>query len=594
MSKLAGVTLGVVDSWDSAVDFMNWLSSGQRTHLAVDTETTGLALNNGDRIRMVQVGWTDAGWAIPWHTYRGLFEEVLRRFTGRYVQHNAKFDQTATGNQGPEVTMPRHRVDDTAILAHLVEPHMPRALKSQAGRHVDPAAAGASRLLDEAMHNAGWTWGTVPVIFGPYWQYGALDPVFNAFLFEHHKPIVDARCPQAYDLELAIQWIAMDMERRGVHVDRDFARHTEKRFLDEAGFLKKQVEEEFGCSIGSIPQLVKRFQDDGVELWARTEKGAFQLTAEVLRSLSHPLAPMVLRYRRLGKLASTYLRHFAEDADADDLMHPSINTLGARTGRMSMDSPNLQNLPRRSESNVEANTVRNVITTRYDDGTLLMCDFDQIEMRLLAHLSGDAGLRAAFDGPDDFFVTLAREIYRDPALAKSDPRRSVTKNVGYAQIYGAGLVKLAATAGVPVDQVEVVKQRFNQLYPGVRRFQKQVEDRAWARSREAGEPYVMSPITGRHHVADRGKVYALVNYLIQGTAAEVFKLALLRLDAAGFGDFMTVPVHDEIVLDVPAEVRDDAIQALRETMNDAEGFRVPITASVAAGVRWGEKKEVEE
>ena len=593
-SPLAGVTLGIVDSWDAAVEFMAWLSRGNRDRLAVDTETTGLRLNNGDRARLVQVGWIDGAWSIPWHNYRGLFEEVVRRFTGRYVMHNAKFDWTALANEGSEVTIPRHRIDDTAIMSHLAEPNLSRALKPQASRHVDAAAAGASRLLDAAMAEAGWTWGTVPWWFEPYWQYAALDTVLTAFLDEHHRPTIEAQCPSAYDLELAVQWVILDMERRGVHVDRDFARDAEKRFLDEANELSRSVKSEFDCSIGSIPQLVQRFQEDGVELWQRTEKGAFQLTAEVLRGLDHPLAPMVLRYRRLGKLASTYLRHFAEDADANDLLHPSINTLGARTGRMSMDTPNLQNLPRRSDSNPDANTVRNAITSRYGDdgGTLLMCDFDQIEMRMLAHMSGDAGLRAAFASPNDFFVELAQAIYRDPHLIKSDPRRSLTKNVGYAQIYGAGLAKLALTAGVSIDQVEVVKQRFDQLYPSVKRFQRQVEDRAWARSRAGGEPYVLSPVTGRHHVADRGKVYALVNYLIQGTAAEIFKQAILRLDAAGFGEYMMIPVHDEIVLDVPADVRDDAVKALRETMNDFETFRVPITASVAAGVRWGEKQEV--
>jgi len=594
--RLDNVTLGVVDCWDAAVDFMNWLSKGQRDRLAVDTETTGLALNNGDHVRLVQVGWTDGAWSIPWHNYRGLFEEVVRRFTGRYVTHNAKFDWTALANEGPEVTLPRYRVDDTAIMSHLLEPNLSRALKPQAARHVDAAAAGASRLLDAAMNAAGWSWGTVPWWFEPYWQYGALDTVLTAFLDEHHRPLVQAECPAAYDLELAVQWVIMDMERRGVHVDRALANQTFGRFQGEAAEIEMKAKAEFGCSTGSIQQLVRRFQEDGVELWQRTEKGAFQLTAEVLRGIDHPLAPMVLRRRGLLKLASTYLSHFAEDADADDLLHPSINTLGARTGRMSMDTPNLQNLPRRSESNPDVNAVRNAVTSRYGDdgGTLLMCDFDQIEMRMLAHMSGDAGLRAAFASPNDFFVELAQAIYRDPHLVKSDPRRSLTKNVGYAQIYGAGLAKLAATAGVSIDQVEVVKQRFDQLYPSVKRFQRQVEDRAWARSRAGGEPYVLSPVTGRHHVADRGKVYALVNYLIQGTAAEVFKQALLRLDAAGFGQYMMIPVHDEIVLDVPADARDNAVAALRETMNDFETFRVPITASVAAGVRWGEKQEVQE
>jgi len=258
-----------------------------------------------------------------------------------------------------------------------------------------------------------------------------------------------------------------------------------------------------------------------------------------------------------------------------------------------MERPNLQNLPRRSEHNKDAETIRNCFDTRFGpDGKLLFCDFDQIEMRLLAHFSQDAGLIKAFHSENDFFVELARAIFIDPDLQKSDPRRSVTKNVGYAQVYGAGIQKMAQTAGVPVDQVRVVKQRFDSLYAGVHRFQQAVERVAWQRQRDEGVPYARSIVTGRRHVADSNKIYALVNYLIQGTAAEVFKKALLKLDSAGLGAYMVVPVHDEIMLDVPRDAYDDTVVALRDNMNDSTSFAVPITASVASGYRWGAKEDV--
>lgn len=603
MIPIKDVPSNFVDNWDSAVDFMNWLSQSDRTHLAVDTETSGLRTNGHsdrrDKIRMIQVGSVDGGWAIPWHSYSGLWEEVVRRFTGRYIMHNAKFDQSMLDNERPTVRLPRNRIDDTAIMSHLLSPVESKALKSQATSYIDAQAASAQKLLYVAMEQAGWTWATVPIDFPPYWVYSCLDTVLTARLFEHHQPLIAQTCPDAYDLELAVQWVIMDMERRGVFVDRFMARETEKRFLDEAREIEAITRSEYDLLPGQLARLSQRFLDDGIQLWEVTDGGAWKMNREVLEGIDHPLAEMVLRWRRLVKLSSTYLRHFAEDADENDLLHPSINSLEARTGRMSMSEPNLQNLPRRNVSNPEANSVRDCVMTRYgEDGTLLMCDFDQIEMRLLAHLSGDPGLREAFSSDSDFFVELARAIYRDSELVKNDPRRSITKNVGYAQIYGAGLEKLAATARVSVNQVQIVKDRWDTLYPGVRRFQNAVTNRAWARARDGGAPYVVSPLTGRHYIASAQgksfKVYALVNYLIQGLAAEIFKRKILELDAAGLGEFMCVPVHDEIVLDIPLDQRDAAVDILRDVMNDEKTFRVPVTASVSAGVRWGQKQEVEE
>jgi DNA polymerase-1 len=583
LSGLDNVRLHLVDDFDTAWELMRWLE--ERTYVAVDTETTGLVIGH-DRVRMVQVGGLDAGWAIPWDRWSGLFEDIVKRFTGRFIMHNAKFDAGMSSHMGIDV--PRHRIDDTRIMSHILEPNYSTGLKQQATRHVDAASAGAQQELEQAIKTYGW--GGVPITYPGYWQYAALDTVLTAHLYEHHWPLIQPFL-KSYELENAVQWTIEKMERYGAHIDVAYTIDHLQRFNISVEQAAEEVQLRWGVSPGSNQAVIRILQDAGFEFTKATASGAVSLDKEVLDGIDHPLAELVLRRRQRQKLASTYLKHFVEEHDDQDLIHPSINTLGARTSRMSMERPNLQNLPRKSERNPDAQVVRNCITAR-EGHTLLMCDFDQIEMRLLGHMSQDPGLIAAFQQPDDFFVTLAREIFLDPLLQKSDPRRSVTKNVGYAQIYGAGVDKMAQTAGVPRQQVQVVKTRFDTLYPGVNRFIKAVERVAWDRQRGEGVPYAKSVVTGRHHVADTNKIYALVNYLIQGTAAEVFKQKILQLDAAGLGDYMMVPVHDEIILDVPDEDVPDAIQTLRDNMNDYESFAVPITASVSMGQRWGAKEEV--
>src|SRR5262245_12634708 len=479
----------LVNDWDSAQELMSWLSRGQRTHVAVDTETTGLIIGR-DRVRLVQVGWTDAGFAIPWERWGGLLEEVVRRFPGRLVMHNAKVDTGMLDHEG--LVIPRHRVDDTRIMAHIIEPNMATGLKPQAARHVDPAAVAAQARLDEAINarGAGWTWATIPITYKNYWVYAAMDTVLTAHLFEKHWPAVHASFLRSYELENAVQWVIQRMERYGAHVDVQYASEAMNTFERDCNQIERECVDEYHIRPGSNIAVVRKLEEFGFTFTKETKSGAQALDKEVLGSIDHPLAQMVLRRRQRQKLASTYLRHFATEYDTHELIHPSINTLGARTSRMSMERPNLQNLPRKSESNRDAETIRNCITTRDDgDGTLVMCDFDQIEMRLLAHMSQDPGLIEAFHSPDDFFVELARRIFQDPNLTKKDPRRSITKNVGYAQIYVAGLAKMALTAGVPESQVKVVKQQFDAIYPNVSRFQKEVEIRAWQRQRDEGVPY---------------------------------------------------------------------------------------------------------
>jgi DNA polymerase-1 len=591
MSDISNVKVHLVDSVDTAFEMMRWLSNKET--IAIDTETTGLDTRK-DTVRLVQIGGRDDGWAIPWDQWNGVFNEVINKFDGHFIMHNAKYDYAMLKRMGVEV--PTHRIRDTRIMHHILDPTKSTALKSIAARLVDPRAANPQKELDDALgKRGGWTWATIPIDFVPYWSYGALDTVLTHRVYDELWPRIESETPYAFEIENDVQWVIQRMEDYGVFIDHDYAIKYEQQFMDYCNQVEHWCVDEYGIKPGSNKDVVRILQADGVDFVKATASGAVALDKEVLTSIDHPLAQAVLNRRQLQKLASTYLRHYIHEIDSQHLIHPSINTLGARTSRMSMQNPNFQNLPRKSEKNKSAEIIRNCVTTRYGDaGTLLMCDFDQIEMRGMAHLSRDQGLIDAFLGPDDFFVTLARSIYNDNSIIKSDPRRQITKNAGYAKIYGAGIAKFAITAGVTEDQAREVMNGFDTLYPNALRFQKRVQNEALQVRRETNDAgFVRCELTNRYHFADPGKEYALVNYLTQGMAAQIFKIKLIELSNAGLDEFMMLPVHDEIILDIPREHEQDVVTTLNDIMNDDKILSVPVTAGISIGKRWGEKKDYE-
>lgn len=592
--SLDDVQLNLVDSVDNAMRLMTWLGERRPTSvLGADIETSGFSLVH-DRLRLVQIGDEMTGWSIPWEQWGGVFTEVARKWDGWWVGHNFIFDTGFLDRAG--VIIPRDRIHDTRPLAHILEPTYSTALKNLSARFIDSRAAAMQEELDRAIGaKGGWTWGTVPIDYGPYWQYGALDPVLTARLFALLHPRVEADgSMKAYtDVELPAQWVTQRMQTNGAHVDREYAQKYREKYEVYCRQVESWCKNEYGVSPGSNQAIIDVLREEGFDFTKRTKGGATALDADVLAGIDHPLAEAVLQRRKLQKIASTYLSHIIEDADADDIMHPSINPLGARTSRMSMSQPNLQNLPRTSESNPAATTVRNCFTTRYgDDGVLVFCDFDQIEMRGLAHMSQDRGLREAFLLPGDFFVNLARRVYRDDTIDKKHPLRQRVKNVGYAKIYGAGITKMALTAGISVEEMTPSVHAFDSEFTGVRAFQNRVQTTALQRRHNEGVGYVRSPLTHRRHPSDDGKEYALVNYLVQGLAAEMFKMKIVELSQAGLDRYMILPVHDEVIMDVPRSDLPDVINTLKDIMNDDQLLSVPVTAGIATGSRWGEKTDV--
>jgi len=588
LNDLGSVRLSLVEDFQDIRDLEAWLLSGPLQHgrMAVDTEGTGLSPER-DSVRLVQIGDRTQGWALPWDGWWGLFEAVMTRFAGTIHMHNAPYDFAMLKKMG--VRLDPGRIQDTRVKAHILEPTMPTALKKQASRHVDPRAGAAQKDLDGAISKLGWA--GVPVKFGPYWQYGALDPVLTFSLDDVLSPRIEEQGAQkAFEVENAVQFVLEKMMRRGALTDVGYAVQQRARFEDYCQRVEKWCHDEYRLSPGSNAAVVRVLQDAGYTFSKITASGVYALDKEVLEDVDHPLAKAVLKRRQLQKLSTTYLDHFIHES-IDGVIHPSINSLGARTGRMSVSSPNMQNLPRVSENNPAANIVRNCIVAR-PGHTLVFCDFSQVETRLLAHLSQDAGLIEAFHSDDDFFVTIARRVFGDDTIGKKDPRRNVIKTLIYAKIYGAGLDKMAKTLGFTFAQMQSVDNALSTAYPGIRRFQNETRDVGFKnKSLHGGDAFVVCPLSGRRHYADRGKEYALVNYLIQGMAAFFFKTKLLELDAAGLDEWMILPVHDEIILDVPNAQVPYTVGVLTQVMNDRSTFLVPIAAEVSYGHRWGEKHD---
>lgn len=599
MPALDNVKLNFVETFDEACALKEW--ADRQPYLSVDTEGTGYRPDS-DTTRMVQFGNANEGWAVSIETrgWGALCHEILTNHRGSLVAHNAKFD-AAMIRKDLQYSFPLHRTHDTMIMHHTLNPHLRSGLKAVSDRLVDPTASAGDYALKKDFKTYGWSWATVPINHPTYHIYAALDTVLTARIFEILHPQIMAEAPRAYDLEMATAWLTERVERRGPMVDREYAQHHLEDFQRRSEGIKAAIHNEYSIPPGSAAGIIAVLEAAGHVFTKQTKGGAVALDKEVLNAIDHPLVAQILGYRSLQKLSTTYLENFlSATSDAHPYLHPSINSLGfneasvsgfgVKTSRMSMSEPNLQNLPKASKKDPDApaQIIRNCIVAR-PGHTLLFCDFSQIEMRLLAHYSRDQHLIEAFS-QGDFFVNLARQIFQDPSLALDDPRRNQTKTIGYAEIYGAGLEKLASQLGMSIQATAEFKQAWSGMYPGIRQFNQATIAEAFANKKAHKDvPFVRSDITNRRYIVPEGKEYALVNRRLQGAAAEIFKMKILELEAMDVAQYMILFVHDEVILDVPNEDVRDVVHVLKEVMNDDKLLRVPITAEISYGQRWGRK-----
>ena len=602
--NLQDVQLHLIDNVDKAREFLSWLGE-RRPHnaIAIDTETGELPGGVRDhalspwhgQLRLVQVGDGKQGWAIPWKEWSGVFYEAMSKFDGPIVCHNIAFEARWFDIQS-DWKLPWHRAHDTMIMAHIIDPLGSGALKRLAALHVDGRAVALQESLDIELIKNGWTWGTVPTNFQPYWAYGALDTVLTMRIWEmfYEKCGPGGPYNKAYELEMAARRIVTRMEINGARIDLDYSRRKYDELTQYSESVKTWARQTYnGVSISSNMQLVRLFEDLGAEITEFTPTGNKAVTKDQLKLLTitgndevKKLAEVTLKQRKADKLANTYFLNFIND-NVNGFVHPSVKTLGARTSRMSIQNPALQTLPKGDD------TVRTAFIPKDEDHVIITSDLDQVEFRMAASLSKDPNLISLFNNADaagsDPFTDIGREVYQDPSFQRSDKRRGLIKGMIYGRLYGAGIAKQALTAGVPEKQMKITSDEFDKRFPGMTMFQRQIEDVVMRRIRAEGQGYVYT-WTGRRLPCDDDRAYSALNYLIQGGAAEIFKANLVKLDQADLTEYLIVPVHDEIVLNAPRKDAHEIMKVVQECMTTREGWDVPLSAGIDGPLdNWGAK-----
>ena len=593
--------LHLVNSLEDCNDMMRWLGERRPTNLiGLDIETgapNGAHLNPrapGARVRLIQVGDGEAGWAVPAQGWGGAAMELLNKWDGRIALHNAAFDtQWLRIHYGWNV--PWSRLVDTMLCAKIMRPGKPAQLKQLACELVDPYADSGQTALAAAFKNNGWDWNSIPLDHPAMWTYSALDPVVTALLYEQLP--ADKVYPEAYELESEVLRITSEMTFRGSRVDVDYCVRMRDELLEKATAGEEWAKENWGVSLNSAPQMGQFFLSLGAQFDYVTESGAPSVKKEQLEMFENSSNPAVQqvaaflgKIKRYRKFAKTYFSNIIDMADDDGFLHPSINTIEAITGRMSVSQPALQQLPSGDP------LVRRAFLPRTDDEVIVSSDYDQIECRLLASVTEDAGLLAAFRQADadgsDFFSNLGRTIYDDPNFGKKDPRRALVKTVIYASLYGASVKRMAEQAKVPLDEFTPVAESVFQSFPGIKGFQRETIEEAKLRARETGEPPCIFLPDGRKIPTEQGDEYRLANYRIQGLAAILLKRALVRLDADDLTQFLLLPIHDEVLLSVPKLEVEEIKLRVGELMTDTESYPLPLTSAAEGGwENWGVKYE---
>jgi DNA polymerase-1 len=572
VGALEGVRLHLVDSMAELDACRSWVGERRETPLGVDTESGGLNPHK-DAHRLTQLGDKRHGWAFP-PEWAGAANEMVRGYDRGLVMHNRPYDwRVLAVHHGME---PRWaQTDDTLLNGHIADSLRLAGLKERATQEVDPSAMAGEMVLSEGMARQHWTWATVPATWKPYWMYGALDPVLTCHLWDK-ETFSSARRDYraAYDLEQATARICANMMMTGMLVDVPFVREKITEITAYTEHAAKWLRREYGIfNVNSGDQVINAMNRAGIPTLVYTDKGNPSLDKDALK-LYRTMFPQhahlidAISWCRKGEaLVNRYLQKFLDMRDIDDIVHYSIWSCKARTTRMSVTEPAMQTFDR------DVPVVRGSFIPR-PGWVFISIDADQIEGRFAAHFSGDPHMIAEFRRCDElglkFFVEMASKIYSE-RISKSDPRYTFTKNATYGQIYGASLDKAAATAGVPVETMRPAYMGFRQLYPEVGRLMERM-----IREARGGRP-VTTTLTGRKLYTFRGKEYALLNTKIQGSAAEFMKQGLIDLDAAGFGPYLRLPVHDEILMEVPKEYAEEALRVATDILTDRTNFRVPIT-----------------
>lgn len=563
------VELTLVNDEASLEAFRAWEPDGW---VSCDIETTGLQPygKNADRIRLVQFGDENHGWALPldgfkWEQNEPLIQGALEHFAGRLVNHNSRFDEAFLNEYGFR-TGPQWQ--DTYIAHHLLYPGDWHGLKPVAGAFYGREVRAGEKWLDKVKAQNGWDWATVPVDHPAYWGYGAMDCCLSARIWNDMKDRIPS-VQEQYDREMRSARMMAEVSATGLRVDLEYCERLLEKWGDEKAGLKAKLERYAIANPNSTKQVSAALMNEGWEPDVLTESGQVCVNKDVLAGLEHEIAGMVLRYRRLGKWSKSYVEPMLESGGR---MHANISSLRAATGRMAISEPPLQQLPKGGE-------VRSAVLA--DEGTEMWAiDFTGQEARLLASYVGDPDFtREVLEG-GDIHGNIATSLF-GPDHTKE--QRAWSKNGFYAYCYGAEDKRLALTTHTRKGEF---KKAVKDAYPPIAGFMEKVIKTGKRRVEEDGKAWATT-VGGRKVAVPKSSIYKLTNFIMQGGGADLMKMGLEKIEDAGLGQDVRLVIHDEVLCCFPKGEGAAKAEIIRECL-ETEFRGVPFEAhAVGPGDSWG-------
>lgn len=582
-----------------------WLARVQAAdRVAIDTETTS---KDPHAARLVGISLAVTPWQgcyIPvGHNYAGVPEQLpldevlavlkpwLESDAPQKVGQNIKYDMHVLANHG--ITL-RGVVDDTMLESYVLEAHRTHGMDALAGRHLNRTTITYEEVAGKGAKAIGFDQVALDVAT----PYAAEDADVTLQLHRTLWPAIEAseRLRHIYrNIEMPTLQVLYDMERHGVLLDRDRLRAQSQQLAEQLQELEKQAHELAGqpFNLGSPKQLGEiLFERLGLPVVKKTPAGKPSTDESVLEKLAldYPLPKVLLQWRGLAKLKSTYTDKLPEMADPQTgRVHTTYSQAVAITGRLASSDPNLQNIPVRTP---EGRRIREAFIAP-PGHQMMSADYSQIELRIMAHISQDAGLLKAFADGEDVHRATASEVFGVPIAEVNSEQRRYAKVINFGLIYGMSAFGLAANLGIERGAAQAYIDRYFARYPGVAAYM----ERTRAQAREQGYvetvfgrrlwlPEIGSSNMGRRQMAER----AAINAPMQGTAADLIKLAMIDVHAwlrrENLGARLVMQVHDELVLEVPDAEVERLKTDLPARMAGVAQLSVPLLAEVGVGENW--------
>jgi len=613
--KSAQAVYQIIDSLaalDAAV--VELTAAGRSGAIVVDAESTSVDPMAADLVGIALTASEGKGYYIPvghqpatnlqLETVIAKLRPVLGNPEILKVAHNANYDLTLLAEHGLEVSPP---LFDTMIAAWLLNPgNRGLGLKDLAAERLGIEMTQISDLIGAGKKQI--TMDAVPVDKAA--PYACADVDMTLRLANLLRPDLHDKALWSLfsELEMPLVPVIVDMQRAGVKLDVDFLAQMSRDMGRRLGELQEQIEQQAGhpLNINSTQQLsVTLFNELGLTLpWMRKGKsGHYSTAADVLEKLrgSHVVVDLILEHRQLTKLKGTYIDALPALINPHTgRVHTSYNQAGTTTGRVSSSNPNLQNIPIRTDVGRE---IRRAFVAK--EGCLLLAaDYSQVELRILAHISQDPAMLAAFARGEDIHASTASAIYHVPLDQVTPAQRRVAKMTNFAISYGVTGYGLSERTGLTPQEGDAFIQTYFQTYPRVKDYlestRHQAQQEGYVETLLHRRRYLpdMLPDAGVPNTVYQAAYRMAINAPIQGTAADILKVAMNRLWRAlrerRLRSRMILQVHDELVLEVPEEEMDEVVPLVVDTMEGAYQLDAPLKVDAKVGRDWLDQSPIKD